>query len=69
MTLRDQIIRTTDRCGNIECSNRPGEGPFAIVTLGTGNIVGGHRPFRLFLCSPCAGALTKVVTIQEGVQM
>jgi hypothetical protein len=49
------------RCANIECTNRPGEGPFVITTLGQGNVVGGHRSLRMFLCSPCADALDEVV--------
>jgi hypothetical protein len=63
MSTREQpaYIRFETRCANIECPNGPGEGPFVIVTLGRGNVVGGHRPLRLFLCHPCADALNEVI--------
>lgn len=52
-------IRLQNSCANVECPNRPGEGAFALVSIGDGPIVGGHREFRLLLCSPCADALEK----------
>lgn len=58
----------TDRCGNLDCPNRPGSGPFVLITLGEGMIVGGHRAFRLFLCAPCATALDKIAPVREGRQ-
>jgi hypothetical protein len=63
MSVREQpaYIRFDTRCANVECTNKPGEGPFVIVTLGRGNVVGGHRPLRMFLCSPCADALDHVI--------
>jgi len=63
MTVRGTpaYIRADSCCGNVECPNKPGEGPFVIVTLGRGNVVGGHRPLRMFLCMPCANALDRVV--------
>lgn len=55
------IVRIDGMCGNIDCPNRPESGPFMLVTIGEGNVVGGHRAFRLFLCAPCANGLDKVI--------
>lgn len=49
------------RCANIECENAQGEGPFEIVSLGSGTVVGGHYGFRLVLCRPCVVALAGVI--------
>lgn len=46
------------------CSNRAHEGQFVLVETPTA-VVGGHRPIRLFMCSPCAYALAEL-TVTEG---
>lgn len=61
-------FRDTEVCGNLDCPNQPESGPFVLITIGDGKIVGGHRSFRLFLCSPCATALDKVAPVREGRQ-
>jgi hypothetical protein len=46
-------------CANLACSNKQGEGAFAITET-EANVVGGHRPIRLLLCAPCSEALKQV---------
>jgi hypothetical protein len=63
MTARERsaYIRADSSCGNIECPNKAGSGPFDLITVGRGNVVGGHRSLRLFLCMPCANALDEIL--------
>lgn len=59
----DDAFTTThiERCANSACPNQPHEGRFTVIET-NGPVVGGHRPLRLVMCSPCASALTAIVT-------
>lgn len=47
----------SDRCANIACPNRAGQGQFELTVVH----VGGVRDLYLYLCSPCAEELQKVL--------
>lgn len=53
-------IHRVDRCANLTCSNRPGEGTFTIFVAGPAL----HEPMRkaitLALCAPCGEAMKAV---------
>jgi hypothetical protein len=44
-------------CANLACPNKPDEGRFVLLETEEA-IVGGHRPIRLWMCSPCAHVLS-----------
>lgn len=53
------LVTRIDRCVNAACPNRAHEGEF-VVMESEANVVGGHRPIRLLMCSPCASAFVEV---------
>ncbi len=58
-----------DRCGNLLCSNRVGEGLWTMVEV-PGDPAASHRwrglGLRLSLCSPCAGMVTDALDRKEA---
>jgi hypothetical protein len=44
-------------CANLTCPNKPDEGRFVLLETEEA-IVGGHRPIRLWMCSPCAHVMS-----------
>ena len=63
MTAADEVLsrflmHKTTGCANLECSNKSVEGAHTVVLTRSRTVVGGHRGITLFLCSPCANALT-----------
>jgi hypothetical protein len=49
-------VHLPDCCANLACPNKPHEGLFTLLETPT-DVVGGHRPIRLWMCHPCAAAL------------
>lgn len=55
------MVSVKAECANAECPNKPGEGEFCLVKIGSGNIVGGHRGMTFLMCMPCTRALQEVI--------
>ena len=51
-------VNLPQHCANIACPNKPHEGLFTLLETNT-DVVGDHRPIRLWMCNPCAAALLK----------
>ena len=54
-------VNLPQHCANIACPNKPHEGQFTLLETNT-DVVGDHRPIRLWMCNPCAVALLKGAT-------
>lgn len=54
------------RCSNLTCPNKPHEGEFVLLET-EGLVVGGNRTLRLYMCRPCAEALSR--SAQQGVEL
>lgn len=54
-----ETVALPHRCSNLLCPNKPHEGTFVLVETEE-PVVGGHHGLRLYMCAPCADALTDV---------
>jgi hypothetical protein len=58
-----------DRCANLACPNLPHEGRFVLLDSDELVVGPGHRALQLWMCAPCAHALSpnsRAVTGPDG---
>jgi hypothetical protein len=55
-----RVVVLPHTCANLACPNEVDQGAFVLVES-EGDLVGGKRPLRLWLCFPCGSALHGVL--------